>query len=193
MSGGQQHQEIVHEIVKVVGVDPATTFDQAREALETLFHRYEGDEEAKQIINKTYTHLSKIYEAHSVGVNVAIATKVALEKVLGESAELEQQHAALIDAINDLDEDHPMVEDFMQTMREVRDEEFMESGAYISYCPGCDITQEAMIPVAHDTAGIFHEMLTGGYEIPEWRRQELADFITSFVRGIQDEEAHDAA
>lgn len=186
------HQEIVNEIVKVVGEDPATSFDQAREGLETLFHRYEGDEEAKQIINGTFARLSKIYEAHGIGVNVAIATKVALEKALNEHAELEQRHAGLVDDLVSMNDGNPLIDEVMHEIRLMRDEELMESGAWYSYCVGCDIL-DAGVPVAHDVGALFHDMLTGGYELPEERLHELAEFIESFVRSVQDEEATDAA
>lgn len=174
--------QVLKEIMVVAG-DPAVNEEAIQSRLEQLHIEAEerGDEEGMAMIVESYHQVSHLRKQVDTMADLAASVQVAMRQLAEQKKAVEAEYKGLSEAVNDFDESHPQVGWLMDMVRESFSVDLLESGVYLSNCPGCDITEEAMVPIDHHVAVQFHDMLTGGTEIPEDMLYELAEFIVMFV------------
>jgi len=188
--------QVLKEIMVVAG-DPAVTEEAVKSRLEQLHFEAEqrGDQEGMALIVESYHQVSHLRKQVDAMADLAAGVQVAMRQLVEQKKVVEAEYKDLTQAVNEFDTSHPQVGWLIDMVREGFAEDLMDSGAYLSNCPGCDITEEAMIPIDHEVARQFHDIITGGYqdEMPEELLYELAEFIVGFVdraqAAIHDEQA----
>lgn len=193
--------EVLREIV-AVAADPNATIEDVTARLDYLHGAAQarGDEESSALLVDVWNGAVRLHEAAGHAINLTAAAREVASQLQAQRDKVLEMHGKLIEDLVTINTDNPQVEklvdDIGESAREEAQEnlamEMYEGGAYISYCPACDIVQEALIPVSHEVAEQFHELLTQSpYDsyLPtsEALRQRLADFMAEFVRLAQAE------
>jgi hypothetical protein len=187
--GDQHATDVLKEIVALAD-DPSQTLEDVAGKLETMYRRAEDsqDDRGMQLVNTVYDGVLKLHEQVGTAVNVAVAAREI-------ATELQKQRDAAIEEMKQVEEmnpDHPLVQEICEMAAEDYQEGLMNDGVYISYDPAYDITEEAQIPCSYDTASMFHNIITqycggdGLNEVPLEIRQEIADFMAMIVKKVME-------
>ena len=191
MHKAQVREQVINELMLVVG-NKDVTYTEAGEYLGTLHRAAEErqDVRAMHLISLVWERVQALDRHGGASIDIAVAAKEVALQLDHDLNTVTEYAEGLQRAIQNVDEGNPMVRDLVDNVREEHWTDIVESGVYLSTCPGCDITESAMIPVTHDMALVFHSMLMGEYDLTSEQQHELAEFIQYFVRTVNDSGAN---
>lgn len=189
MSGAAD--EVLKEIVALTE-DPALTLEALGQQLGDLYAKAEAasDGEVMAIVVGVYNRVEVMSQQTGAAIDIAAAAREAATTLQTQRDQALEAHEKLRTAIRDVDTSDEDVEMLVDQVAEDVQEVIYESGGYISYCPGCDITEQAQIPVVHDVAARFHDLITDDAdgELTDALRKEIAEFMIRIVGKVDGHE-----
>lgn len=197
MSDGMDYQQqVLGEIVAVLGTGPDVTISEIETGLGALYAQH-NDEWAQTLIVDTWAKVQLVAQTASNAISMAGAAREVAAALQKQRDAAVQAHTDLLDAVRTANTDHPLVGDMVEMLTEDIYSDVLNDGGYHSFDPGMDVTEVAMIPVTNDEASIFHACLTDErlMYLPEEQADELrailAKFISGYVKMVK--KAEDAA
>lgn len=188
-------KEIVQQIVAAAG-DPLATLESVGGRIGYLYQQAEaaGDATSMQVISYAWTEIQQMNEQTTTAAGLAAAAKKVAVEITEQRDAVVKQHTNLVADINHINTDNELIAGLVEEVEQNHEEMLMYNGTYVSNCPGCDITEMAGIPVEHNVALRFFQMLVGEYELTKDQQEALGEIIVQFVERIkaEDKEAFDA-
>lgn len=191
--GGDYAGAVLAQLQEAAG-DPNVTLEDVRERLMWLHDQAAGHDEVQVVVAEAWSKVQTLAAQAEASMDIAAAAREVARTMMEQRDAALEQHHELATALEDGDTNHPDVLDFAEALREQVEDELLYSGAFYTFCVGCDMTEDAELDVSHDEALIFHEALTAFDGIRERVtdeataaafRKRLADFINEFVRDLQ--------
>lgn len=177
---------VIREIAHLAG-NPDDALAAARSKLETLHNEmtHRGDDTTALI--EAWHNIESLYHQSNHAIDIAAAARAIaadLQSKLKTTAtildEERNNHQQLRDALNRLDTEHPQIDQMRQNVIE----EYAESGAFISYCPGCEMIDN-LVELDHSVANEFHDYLFNDEDLTVEESEELEEFITGFITRVR--------
>lgn len=181
-------QEIMQKIVAVAG-DPLATIESVGGRLRELWDQAANanDEQAMVCISNTWNEIQTMNAQTGAAVDMAAAAQKVADEVTRQRDALAEQHGKLVQDINVVNTDNPLVDKVWDAATQSYEEDLMYSDTFISTDPGEDIVDGInAIPVTYQEARTFFDMLMGGYELDVPQAEKLANFIQQFVKEVVD-------
>ena len=183
--------DVLTEIAVAAG-DPSLTLDELGQRMNLLYQLAEQKEDAESValVTTVWDGVVKLSEQAGQAINIATAAREIAVTLRGQRDVAIAQHEELAAAVNDYDMSCPAVSQLVNAVEENSMTSLMEGGAYITFCPACDITEEGLIPVSHTVAEVFHSVITGGYldyGLSAEITREIADFMVLIVQKVNAE------
>lgn len=190
-TGGSVSTDVLQEIVAVAG-DPSLTLDDLGQRMNLLYQLAEEKKDAESValVTTVWDGVVKLSEQAGHAINIATAAREIAQTLKDQRDVAILAHEELIEAVNDIDMEDPLVAGLVEAVEDGYGENLMNSGCYITACPACDITEEAGFPVSHAVADAFHSIITGGYndyDISDETMQEIASFMVQIVNKVNAE------
>jgi hypothetical protein len=191
MNGKQEHTTaVLQEIVEAAG-DPAATLESVYGKMAQLYEtaKTEQDEGAMTVVSEAYTDMLALVNQTNKAIDIAAAARAVVDKITQQRDAIAQEHKTLVGDMINVNTDNRLVQRVYEAAEQDVHEDMIYSDTFFSECPACDIIENGnCLPVVHDVAGLFFDMLMGGYELTYKQREKLAGFITAFVREVENTE-----
>lgn len=190
-------QQVLSEIVAVLGTGPEVTISEIESGLGALYAQH-SDEWAQTLIVDTWAKVQLVAQTASTAVSLAGAAREVAAMLQKQRDAAVQAHTDLLDAVRTVNTDHPLVGDLVEVLTEDIYSDVLNDGGYHSFDPAMDVTEVAMIPVTNAEAECFFECLTDErlMYLPDEKAEELrgmlAQFISEYVRLVADAEKNAA-
>lgn len=183
---------VITQLHDLTDSTPDETLEDIRQSLGGIYNALDGQGIDTAPIVEAYNLIETLHRQAGSGVDIAAAARAAahnlaerLQLTAGVLERVRDEKATLEQAILDADTGHHVVEEAWSKLSEQVQEEVYASGAWISYCPACDMI-ENLPDLSHNVAQVFHEALYYGDDLNEEETAELTQFITQFVRRVAD-------
>ena len=190
-------QQVLSEIVAVLGTGPEVTISEIESGLGALYAQH-SDKWAQTLIVDTWAKVQLVAQTASTAVSLAGAAREVAAMLQKQRDAAVQAHTDLLDAVRTVNTDHPLVGDLVEVLTEDIYSDVLSDGGYHSFDPAMDVTEVAMIPVTNAEAECFFECLIDErlMYLPDEKAEELrgmlAQFISEYVRLVADAEKNAA-
>lgn len=185
---------VLLEQIKTSIGDHTITLDSARSLFEYMHQRAEADEDAQrmEVIRATWEQVSTVYQQRDQAISIADAVREVAVAMQEQRDQALEQHRALYEAVTQMKTEHPAINELVEVIGDSMIEGFFDAGVFLSACLGCEITEEGGIPVVHDVAAGFHDILVGEREVSPEIKQRLAQHMIEIVQMADAEDKAEA-
>lgn len=183
----QYQQQVLSEIIDVLGTGPDLTMDGIQSELGALYAQYANDEWATTTISNTWAKVLIVAQTARNAIDIAAAAREVAEQTRAQRDTALRAMVELQAAANTLDRSHPVVDSIAEGIEEQMAEEAEYSASYGLMWVAQNMVTLAELPISQEEADVFIGLIANDAlenvdpTVAAGLRSRIAKFIRSTV------------
>lgn len=169
--------EVIQEIAHLTNSTPDETLEEIKFGLDVITESLSRAGLDTAPLTYAWQHVQQLHRQADAGIDISIAAKQI-------AAELNAKLAEYVAAVHSGDVGHGVLGTAIETLRDLVIDDVYESGFFVTYCAGCEITNEHP-DIPHDIALDFHNYLFDARNLTGTDQDALREFMVEFVTSVR--------